>query len=73
MKTVHLILNAHLDPVWFWLWREGVDEVLNTSYYVCNLLDRHPEIIYTRGEAWVYNQIQRIDPMFLYFLDYSNH
>jgi len=60
--TVHIIFNAHLDPIWLWSWRDGLDEVLNTSYYICNLLDRHPDIIYTRGEAWVYEQIQRVDP-----------
>lgn len=65
MKTVHIILNAHLDPVWLWSWREGLDEVLNTSHYICRLLDKYPEIIYTRGEAWVYEQIQKIDaPLF---------
>ncbi len=62
IKTVHIIFNAHLDPIWLWSWRDGLDEVLNTSYYICNLLDRHPDIIYNRGEAWVYEQIQRLDP-----------
>ena len=23
METLHLIGNAHLDPVWFWPWQEG--------------------------------------------------
>ena len=63
MIKVHLIFNAHLDPIWLWSWRDGLDEVLNTSHYICNLLDRHPDIIYTRGEAWVYEQIKRIDPI----------
>src|SRR5277367_5643191 len=62
MIKVHLVLNAHLDPVWLWSWRDGLDEVLNTSYYICNLLDRDPDIIYTRGEAWDYEQVRRIDP-----------
>lgn len=62
MKTVHIILNAHLDPVWLWSWRDGLDEVLNTAYYLCDLLDRNPDIVYTRGEAWVYEKIQQVDP-----------
>jgi alpha-mannosidase len=62
MITVHLIFNAHLDPIWLWSWRDGIDEVLNTSHYICNLLDRNPDVIYTRGEAWVYEQLRRIDP-----------
>jgi alpha-mannosidase len=62
VKTVHLIFNAHLDPVWLWSWRDGLDEVLNTSAYVCNLLDRHPDLIYSRCEAWLYEQIRLLDP-----------
>jgi alpha-mannosidase len=62
MRTVHIILNAHLDPIWLWSWRDGLDEVLNTSHTICNLLDRHSDIVYTRGEAWVYEQIRKLDP-----------
>lgn len=62
MRTVHIVLNAHLDPVWLWPWTAGVDECLNTCYTMCNTLDRHPEIIFTRGEAWVYEQVRRHDP-----------
>lgn len=62
MRTVHLIFNAHLDPVWLWPWTAGVDECLNTCYTMCNTLDRHPDIIFTRGEAWVYEQVRRHDP-----------
>lgn len=62
MRTVHLIFNAHLDPVWLWPWTAGVDECLNTCYTMCDTLDRHPDIIFTRGEAWVYEQVRRHDP-----------
>ncbi len=62
MIKVHIICNAHLDPVWLWSWRDGIDEVLNSTYYICNLLDKNPDVIYTRGEAWLYEQIYRIDP-----------
>jgi len=62
MRTVHIVLNAHIDPVWLWPWTAGVDECLNTCYTMCNTLDRHPEIIFTKGEAWVYEQVRRHDP-----------
>ena len=62
MKTVHLVFNAHIDPIWLWPWTSGLDSVLNTCETMCNLLDRNPEITFTRGEAWVYDQIDRIDP-----------
>lgn len=62
MRTVHIIFNAHLDPVWLWPWTAGVDEALNTCFTMCNTLDRHPDIVFTRGEAWVYEQVRRHDP-----------
>ena len=62
MRTVHIVFNAHIDPVWLWPWTAGVDEVLNTCYTMCNTLDRHPDIIFTRGEAWVYEQVRLHDP-----------
>ncbi|MDB6168799.1 MAG: Alpha-mannosidase [Verrucomicrobia bacterium] len=62
MNTVHIIFNAHIDPVWLWPWTTGVDEALNTCHTMCETLDRHPDIIFTRGEAWVYEQVRRHDP-----------
>lgn len=60
--TVHMIGNAHLDPIWLWGWQAGLDEALATCRTACDLLDRDPEFIFTRGEAWVYRQIAELDP-----------
>jgi alpha-mannosidase len=60
--TVHLILNAHIDPVWLWPWQEGLDEVLATCRSACDLLDADKELTFTRGEAWAYRQVERLDP-----------
>ena len=30
MPKVHMIGNAHLDPVWLWTWQDGFSEVLAT-------------------------------------------
>ena len=62
MLTVHLICNAHLDPIWLWPWTAGLDAALATCRTACDMLDRHPELIFTRGEAWVYQQIEAVDP-----------
>ena len=62
LKTVHIVFNAHIDPVWLWHWSSGLDEILNTCDSMCNMLDRHPDLTFTRGEAWVYEQVERIDP-----------
>ena len=62
MKTVHLIFNAHLDPIWLWPWQAGLDEALATCRSACDRLDAHPELTFSRGEAWVYSQVERLDP-----------
>jgi alpha-mannosidase len=60
--VVHMVGNAHLDPVWLWGWQAGLDEALATCRSACDRLDRHPDLVFTRGEAWVYEQIERLDP-----------
>lgn len=62
MITVHLIPNAHLDPIWLWPWQAGLDAALATCRSACDLLDRHRDLTFARGEAWVYDQIERVDP-----------
>ena len=62
MTNIHLIFNAHLDPIWLWPWTAGLDEALATCRSACDRLDTHPELRFTRGEAWVYRQIEDIDP-----------
>ena len=62
MRTVHLIANAHLDPVWLWPWQAGVDAALNTMRSVCDVLDRHPDVVFTCGEAWKYGIVEQLDP-----------
>lgn len=60
--TVHIIANAHLDPVWLWPWQAGLDEVLATCRTMCDLMDDYPDFVFTAGEAWRYQQIENIDP-----------
>ncbi len=60
--VVHMIGNAHLDPIWLWNWQAGVDEALATFRSAADLCDEYPEFIYTRGEAWLYQQVEKLDP-----------
>jgi alpha-mannosidase len=60
--TVHLILNAHIDPVWLWPWQAGLDEIIATCRSACDRLDANPDVIFTRGEAWAYRMVEEIDP-----------
>lgn len=60
--TFHLIANAHLDPVWLWDWREGLNEGLITCRTILDLMDEFPEMTFMRGEAAIYEHIEKTDP-----------
>jgi alpha-mannosidase len=59
---VHMIGNAHIDPVWLWRWQAGVDEALATFRSAADRCDEYPEFVHTRGESWLYAQVERLDP-----------
>ena len=62
MRTIHMIGNAHLDPIFLWPWQRGADEALATCRTACDILDAYPDAVFTRGEAWVYQQVKTLDP-----------
>jgi len=63
MKTIHLVFNAHIDPIWQWPWQAGVDEAIATCRSACDRLDNHPDLTFTRGEAWVYSMVEEVAPL----------
>jgi alpha-mannosidase len=60
--TFHLIGNAHLDPVWLWDWREGLNEGIITCRTILDLMDEFEELTFVRGESAVYRHIEEHDP-----------
>jgi alpha-mannosidase len=60
--VIHLIGNAHLDPVWLWDRYEGLNEGLATVRALLNLMDTYPEMTFIRGEASIYEQVRQWDP-----------
>ncbi len=60
--TIHIICNAHLDPIWMWPWTSGLDEAIATCRSACDRLDAHPELFFTQGEAWTFAMVERADP-----------
>jgi alpha-mannosidase len=60
--TIHLIPNAHIDPVWLWDWREGLNQGISTCRAVLDLMDEYPELTFIRGEAAIYAHIEKHDP-----------
>ena len=61
MKIVHLIGNAHLDPVWLWRLSDGVGAVLATARSACDRLDEYPDFIFTCSGSWFHRQVELHD------------
>ncbi|RPJ32913.1 MAG: hypothetical protein EHM17_12075 [Verrucomicrobiaceae bacterium] len=61
-KTIHLIGNAHLDPVWLWDRREGLNEGITTVRTMLDLMDEFPEMTFIRGESAIYQHVEKYDP-----------
>ena len=59
---IHLIANAHIDPVWLWEWQEGYSETLHTCEFIAELLNEHPELTFTRSSASSYLWIEECAP-----------
>src|SRR5688572_12082654 len=62
LYTFHLIPNAHLDPVWLWDWREGLNEGIITCRTILDLMDENDDLTFIRGEAAIYQHIEQNDP-----------
>ena len=60
--VVHMIGQAHLDPVWLWRWTEGRAEALATSQSAVDRLDEYPDFHFVRGESLVYRWIEEENP-----------
>lgn len=61
MKQLHLICNAHLDPVWQWDWNEGATAALATFYSAVDLAEEY-DYIFCHNEALLYEYIEKYDP-----------
>jgi alpha-mannosidase len=60
--VVHLICNAHLDPVWQWRWDEGAAEAITTFGIAVRLLREFPSFIFNHNEAILYRWVREYDP-----------
>ena len=61
-KTLHMIGNAHIDPVWLWTWQEGVHEVLATFRSALQRLKEADDFIFVSSSAVFYEWVERLDP-----------
>jgi len=60
-KRVHLICNAHIDPIWQWDWQEGASAVLSTFRSAVNLADQY-DYIFCHNEVTAYKYVEEYAP-----------
>jgi alpha-mannosidase len=59
---VHLVCNAHLDPVWLWEWEEGAGETLSTFRAAADLCREFPGFVFNHNEAVLYRWVESYEP-----------
>ncbi|MEP7356977.1 MAG: glycoside hydrolase family 38 C-terminal domain-containing protein, partial [Anaerolineales bacterium] len=60
--SLHLIGNAHIDPVWLWRWPEGYQETRATFRSALDRLAEFPQFVFTASQAAVYGWVQDSEP-----------
>lgn len=62
MRTIHLISNAHIDPVWLWEWEEGAATAIATFRTAADLCEEFDGYIFNHNEALLYQWIEEYEP-----------
>lgn len=61
-KKLHMIGNAHLDPVWLWNWQEGFQEVKATFKSALDRMNEDDKFIFTCSSAAFYEWVEKNNP-----------
>ncbi len=60
--VLHLVSNAHIDPVWQWRYEEGLSETLPTFWNAIHFLEEFPEYVFVHNESLLYEFVEKNDP-----------
>lgn len=61
-KRLHLVCNAHMDPVWLWEWEEGAAAAIATFRSAANLCEEFPGFVFNHNEAILYEWVEEYEP-----------
>ncbi len=61
-RTIHLVCNAHIDPVWLWEWPEGAGEALATFRAAAGFCEDRPDFVFSHNEALLYRWVEEYEP-----------
>ena len=60
-KKIHLVCNAHIDPIWQWEWEEGAATALSTFKSASDLCDEY-DYTFCHNEVTLYKYIEEYAP-----------
>ncbi len=61
-RVIHLVCNAHLDPVWQWTWEDGLTEAISTFRVAADFCEAHDGFVFNHNEALLYHWIETYEP-----------
>ncbi|MBE0697183.1 MAG: alpha-mannosidase, partial [Anaerolineaceae bacterium] len=61
-RSIHLICNAHLDPVWLWEWEEGAAAAISTFRTAADLCEEYGAFIFNHNEVILYQWVEAYEP-----------
>jgi alpha-mannosidase len=61
-RKIHLVSNAHLDPVWLWEWQEGAGEALSTFRQAAEFCETRRGYVFCHNEAVLYRWVEEHEP-----------
>lgn len=62
LKNIHLLCNAHIDPVWLWEWEEGAAAAISTFRTAAELCEQDDAFIFNHNEVTLYQWVQEYEP-----------
>ncbi|MCI9073260.1 MAG: alpha-mannosidase [Lachnospiraceae bacterium] len=61
-KELYMIGNSHIDPVWFWTWEEGMQEVKSTYASALDRMNEFEEFIFSSTSTAFFEWIEALLP-----------
>lgn len=62
MRKLHLVCNAHLDPVWLWQRQEGMAEAASTFRIAADFCEKYDGFVFNHNEAVLYEWVFENEP-----------
>ncbi len=62
MKKLHLLCNAHIDPVWLWQEKEGIAEAISTFRVAADFCEQYDGFVFNHNEALLYEWVEEHEP-----------